>query len=157
MCPPRQPGGLQDQLGPAAISSIVFYGLGVPAMFFGLLFRHRRAIVTDLTLMLREEGGTASTNPVFHIRKRYQELYRCVPPSRRPCSRPPFPLLDTPVMRCLLERSPTDLAPPPHLPVLPTSLYRPEVFWWRLVLIVRKLLQVTVALMFRAKPLFQAW
>jgi hypothetical protein len=37
------------------------------------------------------------------------------------------------------------------------SLFRPEFFYWRLVLTLRKLFEVAIALMFSTKPLFQAW
>jgi hypothetical protein len=37
------------------------------------------------------------------------------------------------------------------------SVFRPEFFYWRLVLTLRKLCEVAVALMFSSKPLFQAW
>ena len=37
------------------------------------------------------------------------------------------------------------------------SLFRPELFAWRLVLTLRKFSIVSVALMFSSNPLFQAW
>jgi hypothetical protein len=37
------------------------------------------------------------------------------------------------------------------------SLFRPDMYWWRLVLTVRKFCFVGVALMFSSTPLFQAW
>ncbi len=37
------------------------------------------------------------------------------------------------------------------------SMFRPEFYWWRLVLTLRKLCEVVVALMLSSKPLFQAW
>ncbi len=37
------------------------------------------------------------------------------------------------------------------------SLFRPELYWWRLLLTLRKLCIVSVALMFSSTPLFQAW
>jgi hypothetical protein len=37
------------------------------------------------------------------------------------------------------------------------SMFRPELYWWRLVLTLRKLCEVAVALMLSARPLFQAW
>lgn len=37
------------------------------------------------------------------------------------------------------------------------SLFRPELYWWRMVLILRKFCFVGVALMFSSTPLFQAW
>jgi hypothetical protein len=37
------------------------------------------------------------------------------------------------------------------------SLFRPEVYWWRMLLTLRKFSEVAVALMFSSSPLFQAW
>ena len=37
------------------------------------------------------------------------------------------------------------------------SMFRPELYWWRLVLTLRKLCEVAVALMLSSRPLFQAW
>ena len=84
----------------------------VAAVFLAMLLRHAASIRLDQSLYVQDQGNTAATNPVFHIRKRYRELY---------------------------------------------SLYRPEVFWWRIVLMLRKFCEVAVALMFSSKPLFQAW
>jgi hypothetical protein len=42
-------------------------------------------------------------------------------------------------------------------PGLGGSMFRPEFFYWRLVLTLRKFCEVAVALMFSSKPLFQAW
>jgi hypothetical protein len=36
-------------------------------------------------------------------------------------------------------------------------MFRPEFYWWRLVLTVRKFSEVAVALVLSSKPLFQAW
>jgi hypothetical protein len=36
-------------------------------------------------------------------------------------------------------------------------MFRPELYWWRLVLTLRKFCEVAVALMLSSKPLFQAW
>ena len=40
---------------------------------------------------------------------------------------------------------------------LPASLFRPELYWWRMILTLRKFCEVAVALMFSSSPLFQAW
>ncbi len=37
------------------------------------------------------------------------------------------------------------------------SLFRPELYWWRMVLTLRKFCEVAVALLFSSTPLFQAW
>jgi hypothetical protein len=41
--------------------------------------------------------------------------------------------------------------------LLTRSLFQPELYWWRLVLTMRKFCIVGVALMFSSTPLFQAW
>ena len=74
-----QPGGIQESLKPAAALSIVVYTIGLPVTFLGILLRHRHAIFADQTLRMANEGATPASNPNFHIRRRYQELYRCGP------------------------------------------------------------------------------
>jgi hypothetical protein len=71
-----QAGGTQESLKPAAILSFVCYTLGLPLAFLTILLRHRVAIRADQTLRLANDGGSEATNPNFHIRRRYQELYR---------------------------------------------------------------------------------
>lgn len=73
-----QPGSVQESLKPAAALSIVMYTLGLPAAFLGILVWHRTAIHADQTLRVANEGASAATNPNYHIRMRYQELYRWV-------------------------------------------------------------------------------
>lgn len=72
-----QPGGVQEGLKPAAALSIVGYTLGLPLTFLGILLRHRHAIYADQTLRMANDGTSPAFNPNFHIRRRYQELYRC--------------------------------------------------------------------------------
>lgn len=38
-----------------------------------------------------------------------------------------------------------------------SSMFHPNLYWWRLVLTLRKLSEAVVALMLSSKPLFQAW
>ncbi len=161
---------MQERLKPAAALSLVGYAVGLPLTFLVLLVKHRASIVADQALRVAGQGSTEATNPYFHIRMQFQELYRCVcTPSlfvrvcgfwvlavcRRKPPPPPTPLLDGTV-----RRSPA--VPPlwcthPHpQPFLP-SLFRPELYWWRLVLVLRKFCIVGVALMFSSTPLFQAW
>ncbi len=73
-----QPGGVQESLKPAAIASLVLYSAGLPATFLFILLRHRVAIRIDQALRLANDGATRDSNPHFHIRQRYQNLYRCV-------------------------------------------------------------------------------
>jgi hypothetical protein len=72
-----QAGSVQEALKPAAALSIVVYTLGLPVAFLTILIRHRGAIHADQTLRVANEGESEATNPNFHIRRRYQELYRC--------------------------------------------------------------------------------
>jgi hypothetical protein len=39
--------------------------------------RHRASLHADQAMRVAGQGGTEATNPYFHIRTRYQELYRC--------------------------------------------------------------------------------
>ena len=73
-----QVGGVQESLKPAAALSIVVYTVGLPVAFFAILLKYRVEIRADQTLRVASDGNTAASNPNLHIRKRYQELYRCV-------------------------------------------------------------------------------
>jgi hypothetical protein len=73
-----QVGGVQESLKPAAAMSIVVYTVGLPVAFFTILLKYRAEIRADQTLRVASDGHTAASNPNLHIRKRYQELYRCV-------------------------------------------------------------------------------
>jgi hypothetical protein len=48
-------------------------------------------------------------------------------------------------------------APPPPLPLVFSSDFRPGYHYWILVQMLRKFCEVAVALMFSSTPLFQAW
>jgi hypothetical protein len=76
--PALQPGGVQESLKPAAGLSIAVYTIGLPLTFLFILLNHRHAIFADQTLRMANAGSSEATNPNFHIRRRYQELYRCV-------------------------------------------------------------------------------
>jgi hypothetical protein len=60
---------------PAAVASLVFYTAGFPVAFLAILIRYRREIFLDQTLRQQHKGTDPDTNPHFHIRRRYQELY----------------------------------------------------------------------------------
>jgi hypothetical protein len=65
-----------EQLRPAAALSLVVYAVGLPAAFLTILLKHRKSICADQALRVAGQGATEATNPYFHIRTRYQELYR---------------------------------------------------------------------------------
>jgi hypothetical protein len=69
---------VQEGLKPAAALSIVVYTVGLPVAFLAILLKHRHAIQADQTLRAAHGGTSPATNPNFHIRRRYQELYRFV-------------------------------------------------------------------------------
>ena len=57
------------------LASIVLYGLGLPAAFGYLLWRHGDAINADQQLRMRGEGETSLTNPNIRVRRRFRKLY----------------------------------------------------------------------------------
>jgi hypothetical protein len=169
---------------PAAILSLVFYTAGMPLTFLFILVRYRYEIYRDQSLRQRNQGNSEQSNPHFQIRRRYQEL--CVPcpfplflvSAGRCCA--PLLCINQHIAAPLLERgagrggrcacvATWGLGCPARecravsaivciAPCSPSySLFRPEVYWWRLLLTLRKLSEVTVALMFNSAPLFQAW
>jgi hypothetical protein len=79
--PPRtpcvmQPGSVAKRLRPAAALSLVCYAVGLPLSFLVILIKHRKSILEDQAMRVVGQGATEATNPYFHIRTRYQELYR---------------------------------------------------------------------------------
>jgi hypothetical protein len=167
----RQPGGTQESLKPVAALSLVVFTAGLPASFLFALLRHRHAIVADQKLREVHAGDSPDTNPNFHIRTRFQELYRCVVPivavfavtAAVQSSVLLPPRRDSTVHEGLGDTQCAPFCPGtvPPLCACPTlswcSLFRPNMFYWRLVLMLRKFCEVAVALMFSSKPLFQAW
>lgn len=71
-----QPGGIQRSLVATATLSLVVYTFGIPLAFLVILVRHRDAIKRDQALRVANQGASEASNPYFHIRQRYQELYR---------------------------------------------------------------------------------
>ena len=94
-----------------SIASAILYSLGIPCVFGVVLFLHQREIVEDQRLLVRGTGGSAQSNPYFHIRQRFNQLYES---------------------------------------------FAPGFAYWRLVLILRKFLIVTVAVTLIASPMLQA-
>ena len=76
-CVSTQAGGVQERLKPAAVLSLLGYTVGLPLTFLVLLVKHRQSIGADQALRVAGQGGTEATNPYFHIRMQFQELYRC--------------------------------------------------------------------------------
>ena len=54
---------------------VVVYGVGIPALFFFMLFWHRHGIKRDQELRKYGDGNTAARNPDIAIRRRYSKLY----------------------------------------------------------------------------------
>ena len=60
---------------PFAALSLLFYGLGIPALFASALFRHRDAMRRDVAMMVTGRGDSALENPDYWVRRRYSRLY----------------------------------------------------------------------------------
>ena len=71
-----QPGGVQQSMVPMATLSLVGYTVCIPLLFLTILVRHGAAIRHDQTLRAVNQGSSEASNPFYHIRQRYQELYR---------------------------------------------------------------------------------
>ncbi len=152
-----QAGGVQARMKPAASLSLVLYTAGLPIGTFLILLSHRRAIHDDQTLRMKGLGSTRATNPNYHVRRRFEKLYRCVLPVRAGGGTSCTPS----VCRCTCARVSglcgcVDVLCSCRADLV-CSLFRPEMSWWRLVLFTRKFCIVSVALMFSSTPLFQAW
>lgn len=104
-------------------------------------------------LRKRGKGNSRRLNPNYHIRQRYQKLYRylceCAWASsviqwgERTCHEGQRVCLSNVVFTSAFSS-------------YPLSIFRPELAWWRLVLMSRKLAIAVVAIMFSAHPMFQA-
>ncbi len=141
---------MHERLRPAAVLSLLGYAVGLPVAFLVVLWRHRQSIIADQVLKVAGKGGSEATNPYFHIRMQFQELYRCVG----------ILSLRTPLICPICPRTVLLSSLCPWLcsgAGIVCSLFRPELYWWRLVLVARKFCIVGVALMFSSTPLFQAW
>ena len=62
-------------LFPFAVLSFVGYGIGIPGLFFYILFRYRTQIRGDQSLREVGLGFHPSGNPYFRTRQRFQKLY----------------------------------------------------------------------------------
>ena len=62
-------------LVPWGIGSLVVYGVGVPAAFAWVLWRHRGAMERDVTLWAAGKGDSDATNADYGVRRRYGRLY----------------------------------------------------------------------------------
>jgi hypothetical protein len=71
-----QPGGVQERMKPWGYASMVVYTMGLPVLFTWLLYQHREGIRADQQLRAQNRGLSRESNPHFHLRMRYQELYR---------------------------------------------------------------------------------
>ena len=136
-----QAGSVQIRMKPAASLSLVLYAAGLPLGTFLILLSHRRAIHDDQTLRMKGLGSTRATNPNYHVRRRFEKLYRCVHVVVQTSA-----VVDVGVSEFHV-----------FVMVVPGSLFRPEMSWWRLVLLTRKFCIIAVALMLSSTPLFQAW
>ncbi len=79
-----QADSVAQRLRPAAALSLVCYAVGLPLTFLAILLKHRKPIFEDQKLRVASLGGTEATNPYFHVRTRYQALYRYEDPEVHP-------------------------------------------------------------------------
>ena len=77
-----QAGGTQESMKPAAGLALVVYAGGIPTAFLLILFKYRVGIRTDQELKLQGLGNSASSNPHFHLRRRFQKLYSVFEPTK---------------------------------------------------------------------------
>ncbi len=75
-CVCLQPSPTLTRIQKLGYASAVFYTVGIPAAFAFVLFRYRSQIFADQTLRARGTGNSRRSNPNYHIRQRYQKLYR---------------------------------------------------------------------------------
>ena len=64
-------------------ASIAGFGVGLPALFYYIMWWNRDAMFADQLLRMRNEGETAMTNPNIVVRRRFRKLYEDYTPMRR--------------------------------------------------------------------------
>jgi hypothetical protein len=67
---------------PAAGVALVVYAGGIPTAFLLILFKYRVGIRADQELKLQGLGNSASSNPHYHLRRRFQKLYSVFEPTK---------------------------------------------------------------------------
>lgn len=77
LCAACQAGGTQELMKPWAALSLALFTVGLPLSFFIIMYRFRNEIYADQRLRERNVGNSPTTNPNFHVRKRFEEMYRC--------------------------------------------------------------------------------
>ena len=77
---PNQPPKALLTLRKFGIASAVVYTMGIPLAFGYILLKHRHEIRADQELLARGLGGAPATNPNFHIRQRFNQLYETFQP-----------------------------------------------------------------------------
>jgi hypothetical protein len=83
--------------------SIFVYTIGLPSLFAGILYHNREGIIADQQLREKSRGITRETNPHFHIRMRYQELYRFESRASSCCSQVVHSSVTATVLICVHE------------------------------------------------------
>ena len=58
-----------------AVALLLCFGMGLPLLFVGVLWRYRFEMFYDQLLRVRNEGESALTNPHISIRRRFRKLY----------------------------------------------------------------------------------
>jgi hypothetical protein len=70
---------------PWAALSLALFAVGLPLSFFSVMYWFRNEIYADQCLRARNVGSSPATNPNFHVRKRFEELYRWATQCHRVC------------------------------------------------------------------------
>ncbi len=71
----RMSDPVYGQLFPWALATFVVYGVGIPLLFAGILYKFRVEIRGDQSLRAIGLGYSAASNPYFRARQRFQKLY----------------------------------------------------------------------------------
>lgn len=71
-----QPPAVLARIRRWAIFSAVVYTVGVPLGFAWVLFRYRVQIREDQLLLSRGIGNSPESNPQYHVRRKFNQLYQ---------------------------------------------------------------------------------
>lgn len=59
-----------------SIASAVVYAVGVPLGFAWILFRYRTEMYEDQVLLSKGTGNSPDSNPQYHVRRKFNQLYQ---------------------------------------------------------------------------------
>jgi hypothetical protein len=139
-------GGVRQTLLPFAVIGLCGYTIAYPCVLFYILYKNRLRIMEDQLLRAEDRGGSRLENPnCYQIRKMY---HKCV------CAFAPR-VVATLVVFVAVKSSRATSWCGCSCYVRMYYHFRPDYWFWIVIILGRKLLIAVTALMFNKNPAFQ--